>query len=202
MYFSIPVKSSDQGNRDFFSFTIAYQPVLFSGSQRQMLPLRICQDLISVFCSQNKGVMTGCSSGVEKSFRYAMSLSPYADRAMVSCAASDRQERAYGLYAPVVVPEGLSLKAALKRRTVWTVKRCSMAMIFPDDPFTGGWCKSSRLVFRACMYHIKPVFIVTDRPPVSDDYYRILPCSFFGIVAGYWVVPHPIKEGWTCDDEW
>ena len=31
--------------------------------------------------------------------------------------------------------------------------------------------------------------------------YHIIPASLFGIISGFWVVPHPVYEGGPCDEE-
>jgi len=76
-----------------------------------------------------------------------------------------------------------------------------MVVLFPENPRDHCWGKGSSLVFRASMYHLKPVFVVSSTPPKESIHYRVLPSSLFGVVDGYWVVPHPVKEGGTCDDE-
>ena len=81
------------------------------------------------------------------------------------------------------------------------VKRCSLVVLFPESPKDGFWGKGSRLVFRASMYNLKPVFVISARPTANSVHYRVLSSTLFGAVKGYWVVPHPVIEGGTCDDE-
>ena len=91
-----------------------------------------------------------------------------------------------------MVPAGLSPKAALRRRTLWLVKRCCLAVLLPEDPCTGQWGFGSRLVYRSCLDQLKPLFVVCSTAPRQTEHVR---------VAGYWVVPHPITDGGPCDDE-
>jgi hypothetical protein len=106
----------------------------------------------------------------------------------------------YGLFASVAVPQGLSPAAALRRRTLWLVKRCCMVVLFPEIPHTGQWGAGSRLVYRSALEQLKPVFVVCSSPPASSPEFRVLRSELFG-VSGYWVVPHPVAEGGSCDDE-
>ena len=206
--FCVPVHESDTGRRasdrgdGFFRFLVTQRPVLVSGNQRLSIPQHVCLSLAEAFQRQARGIMTGCGSGVERSFRYAISLSDFSDSALVACASSDRTDRAYGLFAAIVAPDNIPFRTACIRRTLWMVKRCGMALLFPDTPVTGVWNSKSRLIFRTVLEQIKPVFIVTAHQPEKSDFYRVLPCSLFGVVDGYWVVPHPIYKDGSLDDEW
>ncbi len=91
-----------------------------------------------------------------------------------------------------MVPEGLSPKAALRRRTLWLVKRSCLVVLFPTDPYTGQWGKGSKLVYRSALDQLKPVFVVCPSPPKSSDHRRVIGSCLYG-VEGYWVVP--------CDEE-
>ena len=81
------------------------------------------------------------------------------------------------------------------------VKRSALVVLFPESPFDGIWGSGSHLVFRSSMYHLKPVFVVSRKAPKESVHYRMAESDLFGAVRGYWVVPHPIEEGGTCDDE-
>ncbi len=98
-------------------------------------------------------------------------------------------------------PDGLSAAAALRRRTLWMVKRCELLILFPDDPQTGRWGKGSRLASQAALFQLKPVFVVTAKRLADSPHHRIIADSFFGVTDGYWAVPHPTEFG-TCDEEW
>ena len=76
-----------------------------------------------------------------------------------------------------------------------------LVVLFPESPFDGVWGPGSHLVFRASMYHLKPVFVVSSKAPKESVHYRLAESDLFGVVRGYWVVPHPIEEGGPCDDE-
>jgi hypothetical protein len=126
------------------------------------------------------------------------------EKALVACAFPRRKEYSFskGLLATKVVPDNLSPKAALHRRTVWMVKRCCMVLLFPEDPATGRWGKGSILAFKTALYHVKPVFVVATDPPKQSVHYLVFPANLFNIVDGFWVVPHPYEQGGTCDEEW
>ena len=199
--FQVPVKQvSESDTGDFFRFSITGEAVLFAGSRHRSLSHQTCRLFVEAFGSLDKSFMVGCASGVDRSFRYALSLSSYRDRVFVACAFDNRLDRGYGLHISVVVPQGLTTRVSLRRRTLWMIKRCSMAVIFPDDPLSCTWGKGSSLVFRACLDQIKPVFVVTRHRPKESDFYHLLPTSLFGIVSGYFVVPHPVAGSGTCDD--
>jgi len=215
--FSIPIKATDvvsvtesktkssnkQKEQQFFSFSVPQMSVLFAGSRYKVVSQRVCKPLVHALAKQGFSFLVGCANGVDRSFRLAISNSQYHDRCFVACAFSKRLKHSYtyGLFASVVVPKNITPKAALHRRTVWMVKRCSMVVLFPENPKDNSWGKGSRLVFKAALYNLKPMFIVTCTPPPKSIHYRVLKSNLFGVVDGYWVVPHPIKEGGTCDDE-
>ena len=148
--------------------------------------------------------LVGCARGIDQRFRSTLAVSNAAkDSSFIACAFASRVEGAQkeGLFASLVVPQGLSPAAALRRRTLWMVKRSVLLFLFPDDPATGKWGRGSRLAYRAALDQLKPVFVVTSHPPAESSDYHLVPSSYFGIVDGYWVVPHPVPEG-TCDEEW
>ncbi|MBA7536353.1 hypothetical protein ES705_28616 [subsurface metagenome] len=105
------------------------------------------------------------------------------------------------LFASLVVPDNLSPKAALRRRTLYLVKRSCMVILFPENPYDNlSWGKGSSLVFKAALYQLKPIFVVCSIPPEDSPDYRVLSSAIYG-VSGYWVVPHPVSDGGLCDDE-
>lgn len=203
--FSVPVKSITQGeDNTFYSFSLTHKAVLFAGSRNLTLPKQTCSCLIEAFARLGFGFFVGCANGVDRSFRLAMADSSYQDKCFVACAFENRTKPAYsyGLFASVVVPDNLHPKAALYRRTLWLVRRCAMILLLPENPFNNNrWGKGSSLAFRAAIFHLKPVFVVTGSPPKNSLLYRVLPSDLFGVVQGYWVVPHPIKKGGTCDEQ-
>jgi len=187
----------------FFRLSVSESPVLFAGLRFRELPQRTCQDLVHQCASHGLGFIVGCAKGVDCSFRKALAHSPHKDRCFVACAFPNRVKYpySYGLFASVVVPNNLPPKDALHRITLWMIKRCSMVVLFPENPLDGSWGKGSRLVFRASMYHLKPVFMVSSNPPKNSIHYKVLSSNLFGVVDGYWVVPCPLREGGTCDNE-
>ena len=210
--FSIPFKEEPETTSDspinhhrakFFSFSVSQMSVLFAGSRYRVLPKSQCTLLVQALAKQGFSFLVGCAEGVDRSFRRAISTSKYHNRCFVACAFDYRLKHSYtyGLFASVVVPKNLRPKAALHRRTVWMVKRCSMVVLFPENPKDGSWGAGSRLVFKAALYNLKPLFVVCSSPPPTSIHYRVLRSNLFGVVDGWWVVPHPVKEGGLCDDE-
>lgn len=203
--FCVPTHERDgEAGESEVRFSVPELSVLFAGSRFSEVPQTTCGALVEQFARHNFSFLVGCADGVDCSFRRALSGSPYRERCFVACAFHGRRKRArsHGLFASVVVPEGLPPKAALHRRTLWMVKRCSLAVLFPENPHDKSWGKGSRLVFKACLYHLKPLFVVCSALPPSSIHYRVLPSSLFGVVEGSWVVPHPISDGGTCDEEY
>ena len=196
--FTVPVGGGGPG----FRFSVQELGVLFAGSRHGEVPQRVCQALIGGLARDGFSFWVGCASGVDRSFRKALSESEYADRVFVGCAFG-RRERSlyyYGLFASVVVPKGLSPRVARRRRTLWLVKRSCLVVLFPEDPITGDWGRGSKLVYRSALDQLKPVFVICSSPPKGSDHYRVIGSCLYG-VQGYWVVPHPITEGGPCDEE-
>jgi len=183
-------------------FSVPEAGVLLAGSRGRQVPQPVCRSLVEGLGRQGFAFLVGCAPGVDKSFRQALSRSPYAERTLVACAFRSRARAlsGSGLGACWVVPPGLSPKAALRRRTLWLVKRCCLAVLFPEDPCTGQWGPGSRLVYRICLDQLKPLFVVCSAAPRQSEHVRVAGSTLYG-VRGYWVVPHPIADGGPCDDE-
>ncbi len=198
--FSVPVKHG--GSRFQFRFAVQKLGVLFAGSRHQEVPQSMCKALIQGLAGDGFSFWVGCANGVDRSFRKSLSESAYTDRVFVGCAFRGRVKALsnYGLSASVVVPEGLSPKAALRRRTLYLVKRSCMVVLLPDDPFTGQWGRGSSLVFRAALDQLKPVFVICSSCPKKSDHYRVIGSCLYG-AEGFWVVPHTISDGGLCDEE-
>jgi len=193
---------SEPQARAVLRFSVQEAGVLVAGSRHRTVPQAVCRGLVEGLGSQGFAFLVGCAQGVDRSFRQALSESRYAESTLVGCAFRSRVRAlsGYGLASCWVVPPGLSPKAALRRRTLWLVKRCCLALLFPEDPLRGSWGPGSRLVYRACLDQLKPLFVVCSTPPRSSEHYRVAGSSLYG-VAGFWVVPHPIQDGGPCDDE-
>jgi len=200
--FSVPEKTAQQ-EQQFFSFSVKDNAVLFAGSRNASVPEHLAKGLVNAFARLGFGFFVGCARGIDDRFRKALASSKYAERTFVACAFSKRVQRNMdtGLFASCVVPDGVPPKAALVRRTLWMVKRSSLVVLFPDDPETGNWGKGSTVVFNATVLQLKPLFVVSKAQPKPKGFYKVLPACFQGLVNGYWVIPHPIEKGGTCDDE-
>ena len=184
-------------------FQVRPPVVAFAGSRRGSLPDSVSSSLVHSFHTLGLSLLTGCASGIGECFRRVMVQKPYEERSMVACAFESRARRfdAEGLLGIPVVPVGLSPAAALHRRTVWMVRRCGLLVLFPAHPVFGHWGKGSTLAFRTAVYNLKPVFCASPTAPQPSPLYGIYPASLFGIVPGFWVVPHPIYQGGPCDEE-
>jgi hypothetical protein len=177
--------------------------VAFAGSRRGSLPHSVSSSIVHAFHALDLSLLTGCASGIDECFRRAMAHKPFEQHAMVACAFESRARKvdAEGLLGIPVVPVGLSPSAALHRRTVWMVRRCGILVLFPADPVFGHWGKGSTLAFRTAVYNLKPIFVSAPSAPKPSPLYNIYPASLFGIVPGFWVVPHQIYKGGPCDEE-
>jgi len=184
-------------------FQVRQPVVAFAGSRRGCLPDAVSSTLVQVFHALILSLLTGCAAGIDGCFRSAMAHKPFEKTSLIACAFEyrARQMGSHGLFGLTVVPAGLSPAAALHRRTVWMVRRCGLLVLFPADPVFGRWGKGSTLAFRTAVHNLKPVFVSAPTAPKSSPLYRVFPSSLFGIVSGFWVVPHQIYEGGPCDEE-
>ena len=71
---------------------------------------------------------------------------------------------------------------------------------FTDRVFVGCAFRGSRLVFRAALDQLKPVFVICSSCPKGSDHYRVIVSYLYG-AQGFWVVPHTISDGGPCDEE-
>ena len=193
---------SEPQARTVLRFSVQEAGVLLAGSRGREVPQEVCRGLVEGLGEQGFAFLVGCAPGVDRSFRQALSACRLSERTLVACAFRSRVRAlsSYGLSACWVVPPGLSAKAALRRRTLWLVKRACLAVLFPEDPCTGQWGPGSRLVSRACLDQLKPLFVVSSTAPRETEHVRVAGSSLYG-VSGFWVVPHPIQDGGPCDDE-
>ena len=185
------------------TFQVRGRSVAFAGSRHGNVPPPAARQIVHCFHTLGFSFMTGCANGVDKSFRQILSGPCYAPDSLIACA-FERRARNLGtpeLLAATAVPAGLPPAAALHRRTVWMVRRCSLLVLFPHNPETGKCGRGSALAFRTAVYNLKPVFVSSLSPPPHSHLYRIFPASLFGIVPGFWIVPHQIYSGGPCDEE-
>ena len=174
--------------------------VLLAGSRSGELPEALCCELVWRLGDDGLDFVVGCAPGVDRSFRLALAREGLAARSFVACASRERLRCAYGLPAAVVVPEALSMAAALHRRTVWMVRRSSVVVLFPEGR-DGSWGPGSRLVLRTALEQGKPVFVASGTEPRVPAPAAILPGSLYGLVRGWWVVPHAVHADTLCDVE-
>lgn len=168
------------------------QAVAFAGSRNGVLSKDAATAIVEGFVHLGFGFLTGCASGIDRCFRYALAANKdAAERAIVACAFEDRARRfSVGeVFATTVVPAGLTPAAALHRRTVWIIRHASLLVLLPDNPLTGRWGRGSRLAFNTARHNLKPVFLVTSLPPKPTAFESIHRSNLFGVVDGYWVVP-------------
>jgi len=189
---------------DRLVFRVPQRAILVAGSRHGTVAPETAGRFVEYLSHAGFGFLVGCAHGVDECFRNAVSRNEDArETSFIACAFAGRvgQSEEAGLTAGVVVPDGLSAAASLRRRTLWMVKRSVLLILFPDDPQTGHWGKGSRLAFQAALFQLKPVFVVTAKRPADSPHHRIIADSFYGITNGYWAVPHPTELG-TCDEEW
>jgi hypothetical protein len=93
--FTVPVGGGGPG----FRFSVQELGVLFAGSRHGEVPPRVCGALIGGLARDGFSFWVGCASGVDRSFRKALSTSEYADRTFVGCAfrCRERSLSNYGL---------------------------------------------------------------------------------------------------------
>ena len=167
-------------------------PVAFAGSRNGTVAESIATAVVEGFHQRGFGFLTGCAPGIDRCFRSAfIANTAVAQRSIIACAFEDRAQRfSVGeVFASVVVPSGLSPAAALHRRTVWMISHCSILVLFTQSPPTGRWGRGSRLAFDTARFHLKPVFLVTSRPPKPSVCESIFASSLFNVLDGYWVIP-------------
>jgi hypothetical protein len=202
--FSVPARAAGNTRRQAFAFCVKENAVMFAGSRNGSVPGNTARGLVSAFARLGFSFVVGCAPGIDACFRKALAESAHTDNTFVACAFVKRIGHIMdtGLFASCVVPQGITPRAALARRTLWMVKRASLIVLFPDNPENGRWGKGSTLAFKAAVMQLKPLFVVSKHQPEEKGIYKVLPACFQGLAHGYWVIPHPIQKGGTCDDEY
>ena len=178
--------------RTSVQFRVRPQAVAFAGSRNGAVHRDTAAALVEGFRRLGFGFLTGCSTGIDRCFRFAFAANPaVAERAIVACAFPDREKwlTLGEVFATTVVPSGLTPAAALHCRTVWLVRKASLLVLLPDDPRSGRWGRGSRLAFNVARHNLKPVFLVTEQPPKPSVGESMYASNLFGVVDGYWVVP-------------
>jgi hypothetical protein len=200
---TITCAAADAAEKKRLVFRVRERAALFAGSRNGFVDPEVSEQLVTALSENGFSFLVGCAPGVDACFRLTLAELPdAAESTFVACAFSDRvrSSTSRGLLASVVVPEGLSPAAALRRRTLWMVKRAELLILFPDDPLTDRWGRGSTLAFRAATEQLKPVFVASRRSPPRSPVYRVAAARLFEVVDGFWAVPHPVAAG-TCDEE-
>ena len=76
------------------------------------------------------------------------------------------------------------------------VTRCSVVVLFPEGR-DRSWGPGSRLVLRTAVEQGKPVFVASATEPRTPAV--VTPGSLYGLVSGWWVVPHSVHADTLCD---
>ena len=164
--------------------------VCFAGSRHGTVKQTVSNVLVSSFARLGSRFLVGCAPGVGRCFRMALAASPAPIISTVRCAFPSRLRSVEqeGLHGVCLVASAPSTAAALHRRTVAMVSRCSLLVLFPDNPITACWGRGSRLAFNTAVQRHIPVFVATAIPPLGSRNYTVEKGSLFGIVSGYRVV--------------
>ncbi len=163
----------------------------FAGSRHGSVEQNTCHQILSSFSSRGFGFLVGCAPGIDECFRTALATSEMRDRCTVHCAFPSRVRAVdqSGLYAVCMVSDAPSAAAALHRRTVSMVSRCTHLVLYPVNPKTGAWGKGSRLAFNTALKNNIPVFVHTATQLPATKQYLVVPASLFNVISGYWIVP-------------
>jgi hypothetical protein len=176
----------------WLDFQVPESPVLFAGSRHGQVAEQSAKLLVQGFHLAGFSCSTGCASGIDQVFRSAFS-SEFNESVpdLVACAFSGRTAECeqLGLNSLYVSKPYMYPHEALRHRTIWLVKQCSLLVLFPDDPKTGNWGKGSRLAFHTAKRLGKPSFVVSAKPPVDDPETIAQEANLFGLFWGTWVIP-------------
>ena len=200
---TITCAAPEAAEKERLVFRVRERAALFAGSRNGYVDPELAERLVAAVAENGFSFLVGCATGVDACFRLTLAeRAQWSESTFVACAFADRlrSSESRGLFASVVVPEGLSPGAALRRRTLWMVKRAELVVLFPNDPLTGRWGRSSTLAFRAATEQLKPVFVVSSTAPPRSPVYQVAAASLFDVADGWWAVPHPVAAG-TCDEE-
>ena len=198
----VTISAHARSGLEELTFQVPTGSVAFAGSRHTRVPEEITVPLVRAVYTDGFSLLTGCAPGVDQSFRTVLARPEYAHVSLIACAFPSRARtlRTRSLAAVTVVPRGLTARQALARRTVWMVRRASVLVLFPEHPQTGRWGPGSTLAFRTAAHNLTPVFVVAASSPPDSLLYRIVPGKLFGVVSGFWTVPHPLFKGGPCDE--
>lgn len=100
-------------------FRIPARAALNAGSRNGFVEPEEAQRIVAALSDAGFSFLVGCATGVDACFRLTLAArAEGAERTFVACAFADRlrANESRGLFVSVVVPEGLSPAAALRRR--------------------------------------------------------------------------------------
>ncbi len=120
--FHVPTRNTAE---DRLVFKVPERAVLLAGSRHGIVAPQTATRLVAHLCKAGFGLLIGCAPGIDASFRDAVRRNEDArETSFIACAFAGRvgQSEDAGLTAGVVVPDGLSAAASLRRRTLWMVK--------------------------------------------------------------------------------
>jgi uncharacterized protein (DUF608 family) len=133
-------------------------------------------------------------NGVDASFRSVLIESDYKDKSLCAVAYPYRLKKITDLPVKLVVPDTVHPRSAPRVRTLWMTEVADIAVVFPDDPVSNDWGKGSTVAINAMIKQGKPVFVATGKKPFNNSMVKVLPTSLFGVVKGYFIVPHTAKK--------
>ena len=127
--FQVPTHNTAE---DPLVFSVPERAVLLAGSRHGVVAQETAAGLVAHLCKAGFGLLIGCAPGIDACFRIAVSRDEDArETSFIACAFENRirQNEAQGLTASMVVPDGLSAAASLRRRTLWMVKRSVLLIL-------------------------------------------------------------------------
>jgi hypothetical protein len=196
-HISVSQTEAHQTNSKWLDFQVPKAPILFAGRSNQVLDQRKSNLLVQGFHHAGFSCATGCATGVDESFRKAFSVEfSEATPDLVACAFEKRtlESQELGIPCSYVAKSYMYPHEALRHRTMWLVKQCSLLVLFPDDPKTGTWGKGSRLAFHTAKRLGKPSFVVSAKPPLDDQETITQEANLFGLFWGTWVIPKGLES--------
>ena len=109
--------------REPLEFRIPARSALLAGSRNGFIDPEVAERVAGALAAAGFSFLVGCATGIDACFRLTLAdRCEWSESTFVACAFADRVRSSVsrGLYASVVVPEGLSPAAALRRRTLCT----------------------------------------------------------------------------------